>query len=343
MCARPIEGAAYSDSVDHVLGWRRRRSLRRAVAVERLRVYDMSVMRTPFRWTRAVPFAVRNSVLPVVVMAGSLVPVGGEEKGQRGIGMMLFELLVPAVLSIAAWLFYRPGGMSYRTACVATYWGTLDRLTRCKALDSGSIAAFRENRPSELLRVRDARRWARFVSVVTLAGLLVLACAMCVNILVGLWDVGLIKAAGVERGELRLRALGQVIWSLSDSIPTLDLPSALNWADPSPFRDSRIIDVVLQLVRVVVFGPIIVWIISAFRSSGFDPRDPTSGDPVINHVIVGLAAYDGHVPALRQKHDIDANNEWTYALRFASAELGGTRTPDQILDHLAVTPPGSMY
>jgi hypothetical protein len=345
MIGESVERSEQQYPPERSLGWRTRTAFSQAVMTEKLREFDPEgLTRTPFRWSRAAPFIGWKAALSILLIAAILFPVSNEEKAHLGSWLSLVQLVIGLGIALLGLRFFRPPGMDYRQTCVAAYYGKLDILTRSTTLRSVRINAWGEDHPPARLRVRDARRWARCISVTVLVYVLVMSCAMSVTLLVGLWDAGLIRTVQPDvDSTFRLRVLVQVIWSLADTIPGLDLPSMLHWADPSPFYNSPITNVALVIVRVLIFAPIIGWIIGMCRDLSFDPREPTSADRVANLVIIGLADFEEHVPFNRKLRDCAHGDKWSYALAFASQELPEKKTPDEILDHLAIIPPRSVY
>lgn len=358
MHTRPVLQRPDRDTVYQALGRGIRNALSRAAAVERLRVYDMADQRTPFRWS-----AVARFLCPLALLVICVSPTAQSVSAERGTVSAIIHLLVMIALAVGGWFYLREGAWSYRETCVAAYYGTLDKVTRSAAFSTARISSSGESDPPEWLRVRDAQRWARWLTLAALALVIALACAGCMTILDCLWDLRVVTTVQpMTAFAVTTRVYGQVLWTLADSIPVLDLPNALHWADPAPFRDSLIVDVTLLVARVAVFGPVIAWIIAAYRGAGFDPRKPATGDKVVGRVVRGLNSFGRPTPVLCREDELiadeliagrleaglagRADDKWEHAISFASKalgeELGEEWPPDRILAYLATQTPGDV-
>ena len=356
MHAIPVLQRADRDTVYQALGLGIRRALGRAAAVERLREYDPYDRRTPFRWS-----AVARFLGPLALLVICVSPTAQSVSAERGTVSAIIHLLVMVALAVGGWFYLREGAWSYRETCVAAYYGTLDKVTRSAAFSAARISSSGESDPPEWLRVRDAQRWARWLTLAALALVIALACAECMTILDCLWDLRVVTTVQpMTAFAVTTRVYGQVLWTLADSIPVLDLPNALHWADPAPFRDSLIVDVTLLVARVAVFGPVIAWIIAAYRGAGFDPRQPATGDKVASRVVRGLNNFGPAV--LRREDELIADqliadrleaglagrtdDKWEHAISFASKalgkELGEEWPPNRVLAYLATQTPGDV-
>lgn len=339
------------NAVHRALDWGIRYSLSQAAAVEFLRPEGLPHRRTPFRWSDVARFA-----LPPAALVLLETPTAQMVHAEQGNVSAVIHLAVMAAIVVVGWFSLRSGAWSYRQACVAAYYANLDQLTWPNRLMISGLGAQGEDDPPEWIRVQDAQRWARWLTLAALAITILLAFATCTTILDCLWDVGLVSTVHpMTPFAVTTSVYDEILWTLADSIPILDLPSAFQWADPSPFQASLIIDVVLLVVRVAVFGPVIAWIIGAYKGAGGDPREPVFGDKVASRVVRGLNTVDHSV--LKAEDDViidkmygdwskagfNVNDfryyKWAHAIDFASKalmmELGEGWSPDRILAYLA--------
>jgi hypothetical protein len=274
-----------------------------------------------------------------IVLAPLAAPRGGAS------GYLQLAITVPAAAFGIFWL--RRVGAAYKQTCLGAYYGTLDKVAKSKRLGTLRISTCPPVPPPEWLRIKDARRWARWLTFAAASYTLVMACSVCVSVLVAFWNAGLITTVRPwTAAELPVRVFGQVVWTLADSIPVLDLPSSLHWTDPAPFHQSPIVDIALLIARVVVFGPLIAWLVSVCRRSDFDPRDSICADPVVNRVVIGLCDFDRwEVPANRidPQLSLTATDRWDYALTLASKQLGAGWVPGRVREHIAGVPPKSIW
>jgi hypothetical protein len=255
---------------------------------------------------------------------------------------------------------------SYREMCVGAYYGTLDKVTRNVLLRTIDISSRGENDSPEWLRVRDAQRWARWLTLAAMALAIMLAYAVCATILDCLWDAGWVTTVRpMSAFAVTNRVYEQVLWTLANSIPVLDLPGALHWADPAPFRDNLIVEAILFAARVMVFTPVVAWIITAYRTAGFDPRQPAISDEVADKVIRGLNTFERVTSCLRRPEDQEiaseligtllaanrakgrpgegrVDDEWEHAVNFASQALGEEWPTERVLGYLAALPTQSI-
>ena len=342
MHARPVLQRTGQGAVYQVLDRGTRRALSRAAAVELLRKPKVPSQRTPFRWSGVARF---TGILALFLICIS--PTALFVLRERGTVVAIIHLILMVLVSAAGWSFLQDGAWSYRQTYVAAYYGNLGKLTRWDLLSTDRVSGHVEDNPPASLRLLDARRWARWVSLAALVLVIWLAFDVCATILDCLWEVGWVTAVRpMTVFALTARVYGQVAWTLADSIPALDLPNSLHWTDPAPFRDSLLVDVVLLSARVAVFAPVIAWIINAYRATGFDPRPPATRDDVAGEVIAGLVAYQ-RCPDFCTSREQQINSlipaevgKWKYAISFASHALGEEEwPPDRVLEHVATQGP----
>jgi hypothetical protein len=358
MHARPETRPVSRDAVRQVLSGRTRYALRRAAAVDRLRRFDMTDYRTPFSWMTLLRYLFKPSVLLFVILptAGSVTQLRGTPAAIAELGVML----VCAALGLAS---LRGGAWTYRETCTAAYWGTLEELTT--GAWSAGLKARSQTVPDlpEWVRVRDALRWGRWASLGVLALTVWLGFAVSATVLDSLWEAGWVSTLQpMSAFTVTGRVYEEVLWTLANSIPVLNLPDALHWADPSPFRDNLLTDVTLLAARVAVFGPVIGWMIAAYRGAGFDPRQPAVADKVSSRVVRGVNCF------IARDHSIAVNpvprpgaadtrimdqllrsgpdEQWQYAVTFATlslqVELGEPWIPELVLAYLAAQNPDDI-
>jgi hypothetical protein len=339
------------------LDGRIRSALNRAAVVEALREErkrDKGYPWLPFRLSAVARFIWLPLVLTICVS-----PTAQMVLAERGRISAVAHLIVIVFVGVVGWLSLRSGAWSYREVYVAAYYAKLDALTRSSLLRFATFGSPQERIVPAWVRVQDARRWARWLTLAALALVILLAFALCTTILDCLWDIKLITTVRpMTAYAVSASIYGQVLWTLADSIPVLDLPSAFQWADPAPFHNSALVDITLLVVRVAVFGPVIAWIISAYKGASGDPRQPVASDEVVSRVIRGLNTWktftspgellpedrqvvqqllsDRRIAGRRAGDLLD--DRWFYAINFTSkaleTELAGEWPPDEVLAYL---------
>ena len=320
-----------------------RNALNHAAQVEKLRENEVQVY-LPFSWRLAARLVVAllfRWLIRLSIIVTIIVVIGDLVRGGAGATILCVMTLFASILY---WLWVRNAGLAaYREMCFAAYHGALAKVTgsnilRAQSIDSNSIAAV-----SDWLRLKDARRWARFYTFVELASLLAMTFTVCALVLWEFWNSNLIHTsyatAKTSDIAVSIRVLGgsfeEVTWNLANSIPVLDLPSALHWAEPTSYADGLIVRVTLLIMRVAAFGPIIAWIITTSRQNSFDPRNRPNKDPVINALIVGLAVMD--------KPGYSVTARWRMAGDHASRMLGPQYPPASVWEYISTITVKSIY
>ena len=294
--------------------------------------------------------------LPVLLVICEM-PTAQMVYAERGSVTAVVHLVVMVVVTGVGLISLLGGAWSYRETYAAAYYNNFRELEWLKLMGADKLTVIEKEPVPKWVRLRDAQRWARWLTLAELALAIALAYAVCTTILDCLWDTGLVTTVRpMTAFTVTTSVYGQVLWTLADSIPALDLPNAFQWADPAPFHDSLIVDVTLLVARVAVFGPVIAWIIAAYRGSGCDPREPVVSDKVVIRVIRGLNTFErasvsreddpiisdlisDRLEAGFPHTDLRARDRWEHAIEFASKalekELSEKWSPNRILAYLA--------